>query len=144
MRKATIRIVTTIIGIGLALAVGAQGQETFKARLSPVAADARTRKEITGLGSVTGMLTGSKLTINGSFEGLHSPATIAQLRQGVVRGARGPVVLDLMVTKSANGSISGSFDLTPQQLESLKEGRLYVQVDSEGEKGGNLWGWLLP
>ncbi|HTR38328.1 MAG TPA: CHRD domain-containing protein [Bryobacteraceae bacterium] len=144
MRKATIRIVTIFIGVGFALALGAQGQETFKARLSPVAADARTRKEITGIGSVTGMLTGSKLTITGSFEGLHSPATIAQLRQGVVRGARGPVILDLMVAKGANGSISGSFDLTPQQVESLKEGRLYVQIDSEGEKDGNLWGWLLP
>jgi hypothetical protein len=144
MRKATVRIVTTIIGIGFAFALAAQSQETFKTRLSPVAADARTRREITGIGSATGVLTGSKLTITGSFEGLHSAATIAQLRQGVVRGARGPVILDLTVTQAASGSISGSFDLTPQQVESLKEGRLYVQIDSENEKDGNLWGWLLP
>jgi len=132
------------MGIGFALALTAQSQETFKARLSPVAADARTRRDITGIGSATGVLNGSKLTVTGAFEGLHSPATIAQLRQGVVRGARGPVILDLTVTNSASGSISGSFDLTPQQVESLKEGRLYVQIDSEGEKDGNLWGWLLP
>lgn len=133
-----------MLGIGLALALAAQSQETYKARLSPVAADARTRRQITGSGSVTGVLNGSKLSLTGSFEGMHSPATVAQLREGVIRGARGPVIMDLMVTKAADGSISGSFDLTPQQVESLKQGRLYVQVDSENEKDGNLWGWLLP
>lgn len=144
MRLATVRIATTMLGIGFALALAVQSQETFKARLSPVAADARTRRAVTGIGSVTGVLNGSKLRLTGSFEGMHSPATIAQLREGVTRGARGPVIMDLMVTKAADGSISGSFDLTPQQVEVLKQGRLYVQIDSESEKDGNLWGWLLP
>lgn len=127
-----------------AFSLVAQNPEAFQTRLSPVASDARTRKDLAGIGTVTGSLAGSKLTIMGSFEGLRSSATVAQVRQGVASGARGPAILDLMVTKAASGSISGSFDLTPPQVEALKKGRLYVQINSENAKEGNLWGWLLP
>jgi len=43
-----------------------------------------------------------------------------------------------------NGTLSGSFDLTPDQIESLKKGKWYVQIHSEKAPDGNLWGWLLP
>jgi hypothetical protein len=39
--------------------------------------------------------------------------------------------------------VSATLDLTPQQIESLKKGRLYLQIDSEKAPDGNLWGWLL-
>jgi hypothetical protein len=42
--------------------------------------------------------------------------------------------------------ITGSVMLTPEQVESLKQGKLYVQVHSEkgiAPDGSNLWGWFL-
>ena len=41
------------------------------------------------------------------------------------------------------GTISGSFDLTPEQVQYLKQGKLYIQINSEKAPDGTLWGWLL-
>jgi hypothetical protein len=127
----------------LAAALAAQSGENYKARLSAVAADARTRPELAGLGSASAVLAGSKLTITGSFDGLRSPATSAQLRAGVTAGVRGSVVQELTISKSAMGTISGSADLTPQQIETLHKGGFYIQILSEKAPDGVLWGWLL-
>jgi hypothetical protein len=125
------------------ICVFAQGQETFKARLSPVAMDATMKANVAGSGSVSAVLSGTKLTITGSFDGMRSPATVAQLHQGIATGVRGPAILDLTVAKATSGNVSGSFDLTPEQVENLKKGKLYVQIHSEKAPDGNLWGWLL-
>jgi hypothetical protein len=105
--------------------------------------DATMRATVAGSGSVSGRLTGSRFLVTGSFEGLLSPATMAQVRRSPVTGVRGPAVFDLTVTKAASGTISGSFDLTPVQIEDLRKGRFYVQLHSEKAPDGNLWGWLL-
>ena len=82
--------------------------------------------------------------MTGSFEGLAAPATVARLHEGVAKGARGPAIGDLMITKGDERQRSRARrDLTPEQLESLKQGRLYIQVHSEkgvAPDGSNLWG----
>ena len=135
------------IKIGLALALGitllAQTGQNYKARLSAVAADARTRPALAGSGSATAMLSGSRLTVNGSFEGLLSPATTAQLHAAIMAGVRGPVIQDLTISKAAGGTISGSAELTADQIEKLHKGGIYLQIQSEKEPDGVLWGWFL-
>lgn len=131
------------IFIWLAMGVLAQGQGTYKVRLSPVPADQKTRPDLTGSGSLTGTLAGTKLTINGMFEGLKYPATMAELHSGVAAGVRGPVVTTLTITKGTSGSISGSADLTPQQLTNLRKDGLYIQIYNERTPEGVLWGWLM-
>jgi hypothetical protein len=121
----------------------AQAPETFKTRLSPVPVDAKTRADVTGVGSVTATLVGVKLSITGSFEGLRSQALDAKVHQGQATGVRGPAILDVSVPHATSGAVSATLDLTPQQIESLKKGRLYLQIDSEKAPDGNLWGWLL-
>lgn len=101
------------------------------------------QSKIAGLGSATATLDGNKLSIQGKFEGLLSPATEAHLRQGVATGVRGPEVFDLTVTKGASGTVTGSVDLTPSQIEDLNKGKFYIQIASEKAPDGNLWGWLL-
>jgi hypothetical protein len=132
---------------GLALsaqgAQGAQGGRTFKARLSPVPIDVTMQSTVAGTGSVTALLVASKLTVNGTFEHLKSPATGAKLHKSPTRGVRGPALFDLAVSHDTSGSITGMFDVTPQQAADLQSGRLYVQLQSEKAPDGNLWGWLL-
>ncbi len=126
--------------------LSAQPPKTFKARLSPVPIDIAMQATVAGSGSVSAVLTGSKLAISGTFEGLRSPATIAQVHKGPVKGVRGPFAFDLTVSKASDptsGTLSGSIDLTPLQLADLEKGRLYVQLHSEKAPDGNLWGWLL-
>jgi CHRD domain len=124
--------------------VAAQQPKTFKARLSPVPIDVAMQATIAGSGSVSAVLTGSKLSISGAFDGLKSPATIAQVHKSPVKGVRGPVAFDLTVTKTdaSSGTLSGSIDLAPLQVADLEKGRLYVQLHSEKAPDGNLWGWL--
>ena len=125
------------------ISLRAQSGETYKARLSPVPADAKTRPDLAGLGTATAVLSGTKLTVNGTFDGLKSPATVARLHNGVAAGVRGPSFIDLTVSKSTGGSLSGSADLTPQQLQNLRKGGVYVQIHSEKAPEGVLWGWLV-
>ncbi len=127
-------------------AATAQAPRAFRARLSPVPIDVSMQATVAGSGTVSAVLTGSRLAITGTFDGLKSPATIAHVHKGPVRGVRGPNVLDLTVAKTdgTSGTISGSFDLTAIQIADLEKGRLYVQLHSEKAPEGNLWGWLLP
>ena len=127
----------------IALSLTAQNRETFKARLSPVPADARTRADLTGSGSAMAVLEGSKLAITGSFDGLKTAATTANLHSAVAAGVRGPVVADLTIAKATGGMITGSVDLTSQQVDNLHHGGLYVEIHSEKAPDGVLWGWLL-
>jgi CHRD domain len=121
----------------------AQSGETYKTRLSALPADARTRADLAGIGSVTATLSGTKLTVNGTFEGLKTNAVAAKLQNGIVAGVRGPVFADLTITKAMSGTISGSADLNPQELQNLKKGGIYVQIYTEKPTDGTLWGWLL-
>ena len=132
-----------------AAGVGAQGSEKYVGRLSRVPiAGPNDAQHVAGRGTVTATLTGSTLTVSGSFEDLVAPATVARLHRGVAKGARGPALADLMLTTGATkGTITGTVKLPAADVEALKAGRLYVQVHSERglpkEDGSTLWGWLL-
>ena len=125
-----------------AVALTANGQETFKARLRPVPVDAALARTIMGSGQATATLTGAKLTVTGTFEGLQSPATTLKIHSGGKMGVRGNAILDLAITKAAAGMLSGSVDLTPAQVEALHTGKLYLQIAAEKAPDGNLWGWF--
>ena len=137
------RWMAIVLGLALVLSASAQSPETYKVRLAPVAIDAAMKAVIAGEGSFTATLAGTKFTLNGTFTGLKSNATLAHIHQGTAPGVRGGVLLNLNVTKATSGEISGTFDLTPEQVENLHKGRWYVQIHSEKAPAGNLWGWLV-
>jgi hypothetical protein len=124
----------------------AQTEEKFKIRLFPAPPLGTQADKVAGSGTATAVLTGKKLSVTGSFDKLASPATAASLRIGQITGVRGDSLFDIAVTKTGpgtSGTITGNFDLTPDQIDALKKGRLYVQIQSEGAPNGHLLGWLL-
>ena len=127
----------------LASSGAAQNQERYKIRLTTVPMDGGMRDTVAGSGTASAVLAGSKLTITGTFDGMRSPATVARLHNGLAKGVRGAAVGDLTVSKAMNGTISGSLELTPEQLQGLRKGQMYIQMSSEKAPDGNLWGWLL-
>ncbi|HEY1305961.1 MAG TPA: CHRD domain-containing protein [Vicinamibacterales bacterium] len=145
-RYAGIAIAIILATVVAAASMAAQSGEKYTARLGWVpVAGGPDRANVTGKGTATAVLAGRKLTITGSFEGLAAPATVARLHRGVAKGARGNAIGELTITKATSGMISGSVDLTMEQVESLKQGKLYVQVHSEkgvAPDGSNLWGWF--
>src|SRR5258707_4097959 len=101
------------------LTLVAQSGETYKARLTAVPADAKTRPDLAGIGTATAVLAGSKLTVTGSFEGLKTAATVAHLHNAVAAGVRGPEIQDLTISKATSGTTSGSADLMPHHIQNI-------------------------
>jgi hypothetical protein len=143
MRKSYILIAVCLGLLALASPGASQNPDRFRIRLTTVPMDGGMRNTVAGSGSASATLAGSKLSITGTFDGLKSPATTAKLNSGVARGVRGNAVADLTVSKSTKGTLSGSIDLTPEQVKGLRDGRFYVEIASEKAPEGNLWGWLL-
>jgi hypothetical protein len=121
--------------------IQAQATRTYKTRLSPVPVPA-FQPTIVGSGTVTATLTGARLAISGTFEGLATPATVARIHKSPKPGVRGPVLFELMVSTGTSGTVDGTFDLTAAQVQELTQSRYYVQIHSEKAPDGNLWGWL--
>ena len=133
-----------------AASVFAQQSRAFTAELGWVPIGGAERNDVAGEGSATATLSGSRLSISGSFAGLPAKVTGAKLHRGVAKGARSPAgtpaIAELRVTGDTSGKLEGDVRLTPDQLAALEAGQLYVQVYSE--KGvlpdhSTLWGWLL-
>ncbi len=149
-RRGSVALAIFIVAAAMLLPASAVAQdsakkETFKTRLSPVPIDLSMMPRIAGSGSLTATLSGKQLTVQGTFAGLRSPATTAEIHRGP-KGIPGPAIagLDLSVTKAEKGAISGTLELTADQIADLKSGRLYVQIQSVSAPDGNLRGWLLP
>ena len=123
----------------------------YQTNLGPMPLDDQMQLVIQGRGDATASSDGKNMTVKGSFHGLPSNATEAHIFLSPVAGVPGKSILDLVVTKSTNGTISGIFKLTEAQATALRTGKLYIQINSEkapdyppwGPKG-TLWGWLFP
>jgi hypothetical protein len=143
----TLRALGMVAGVLVCSASAAEAQAAggavFRARLTPVPVETATASSITGSGLVMATLSGTRLSVSGTFAGMKSAATLAQVHLGA-KGIRGPVEFDLMIEKAAGGELSGNLTLTKVQLDSLKKGWYYIQIHAEKAPEGNLWGWLLP
>ena len=140
--------------------VQAQSGDKYKVRLAPApplglrgergSAFPTPASFVAGIGSASATLSGRKLSVTGTFEKMASPATVAKVGLGLAPGARLDLILDLQLTKAAtgtppgtSGTIAGTFDLTPAQVDGLKKGKMYIQINSESAPNGHLLGWLL-
>ena len=140
MSRKVLGAVVFAVGIGLA----APGlAEDFTARLGRVPVDSRTQSTIAGIGHATAKLDGDRLVVEGDFEGLQGAATMADLHMGPAVGVRGPAIHQLTVSKDANGNLSGSVQLSSDEIAALRAGRIYIELASAAAPDGNLWGWLF-
>jgi hypothetical protein len=144
------RIFAAAAFAALALAGSAQAAD-YQTNLGPMPLDDETKIVIAGRGDASASYDGKILTVKGTFKGLPSNATEANIHTSPVAGVPGAKILALDVTKSTSGTVSGSFPLTGAQATALRTGKLYIQINSEkapdnypwGPKG-TLWGWLFP
>lgn len=131
------------IAVAMLLVCAPARAADYEAQMDPAPFDASTRADILGsIGQVSATLTGNILTVNGTFKDMTSPATAASIRIGLMKGVVGEAIGPLTVTRTAQGSVSGSVQLTPAQIEALNREAIYIRVDSEKAPDGNLQGWL--
>ena len=135
-------LLVVAIAVTISVSVFAQAPQ-YRARLSMVPIDVAMQATVAGTGSASAVLKGSTLTITGTFSGLKTAATVARLHRSAKTGMRGAPIADLTVTADTIGTITGTVELTKEQVADLAAGRLYIQLHSQKAPDGNLWGWLL-
>jgi hypothetical protein len=81
-------------------------------------------------------------TITGSVTTKDVQGTMAHIHRGA-KGANGPVIVPLD-KKGDTYSVPAGRKLTAAQMEDLKAGRLYVNVHTARNKGGEVRGQLQP
>jgi hypothetical protein len=81
-------------------------------------------------------------TITGSVTTKDVQGTMAHIHRGA-KGANGPVIVPLD-KKGDTYTVPAGRKLTPQQLDDLKKGNLYVNVHTNRNKGGEVRGQLQP
>jgi hypothetical protein len=81
-------------------------------------------------------------TITGSVTTKDVQGTMAHIHRGA-KGTNGPVIVPLD-KKGDTYSVPAGRKLTPQQMEDLKKGNLYVNVHTDRNKGGEVRGQLQP
>lgn len=137
-------VTAVLVAAGLLLPVMAwAGDNKFYSTLDPAPMTMATRANVAGSGSVSAILKGNVLTVEGRFSDLASPATGAHLREGAMTGMPGDVFAALTATQGESGTISGAVTLDRDHLKALRAGSVYVQIDSEKAPDGTLRAWLL-
>ena len=136
------RVLTVAIALAASVSIQAQAPQ-YRARLSVVPLDVPQQATIAGVGAATAVLKGSTLTVNGSFSGLKTPATVVRVLRSPKPGMRGVPIGDLTATAETSGTITGSIELTKPLIDDLAASRLYIQLHSQKAPDGNLWGWLF-
>ena len=81
-------------------------------------------------------------TVSGSVTTKDVAGTMAHIHRGA-KGTNGPVIVPLD-KKGDTYSVPAGRKLTPQQIEDLKAGNLYVNVHTNRNKGGEVRGQLQP
>ena len=88
--------------------------------------------DVSADGSISGKIT---------TEGL--AATMAHVHMGAL-GANGPVIITLVKTTDTVWSVPQNSKLSAEQLAGYRAGRLYVNVHTDANKGGEIRAQLTP
>jgi len=136
------RFLAMAVAMAISVSVSAQAP-SYRGRLSVVPLDIPMQASVAGSGTITATVKGTTLAVSGTFSGLKTPATIVRVHRSPKPGMRGVVIGDLTATAGTTGTISGSIELSKEQLDDLAAGRIYVQLHSQKAPDGNLWGWLF-
>lgn len=139
------KALSAALALLLSLVAPALAAETYTLALDPVAYDNSTRDAILGQGKLTATLDGNRLTVSGNFSGLSSPATMVKLGIGLDFGIPATEFFgNLTASGGTSGTISGSINLTPAQVDGLRKWSLFVELYSVRGTDGSLWGWFQP
>ena len=90
--------------------------DNYQTDIGPTPKNGRQGSNVQGRGTVLATLDKNTFTLKGKFSGLSSPATQARLHIGNVMGGTGPAIGGLTIPQAQSGEISGTFNLTRDQI----------------------------
>jgi hypothetical protein len=102
----------------------------------------------TAMGSATVVLNenpaGSTVTVDVTFTGLASNATAAHLHGPAMPGVTAPPIIPLTnFPASTSGTYSAMFPITPEQVQMLLNGLVYINIHDEQFPDGEIRGQLI-
>jgi CHRD domain len=131
-------IASLTIGACLALAGAANAEKmTMKIPLTSASEVPPNTSAGKGDADVTYDTTTKMLTWKVTYSGLTGPATMAHFHGPAEAGKNAPVVVPF---KDAASGAEGSATLTDAQAADLMSGKMYVNVHTEANKGGEIRG----
>jgi len=139
----------SMLAVGLTATVATQAallaQEPgpFRAHLSLVPVDGQGARLTSGVGEAMATLDGTSVVISGTYSHLLSPANRAELLDAAP-GFRGTAFAEVVIDGDRDGSFEWRVELSANQLRSLREGSVYLQIYTETNTDGAIRGWFRP
>jgi len=140
--------------LALATSAGLAYGQSYIANLSPLLDGGGLRQ---GTGTVSVTLSGTTLTLSGSYSGITSAMTGGHIHGPGNPGTNAPVIYDLIalgiLSGTTSGTYNGSFGLianptgyssTAQQLVDFNAGSWYLNIHDSAFGGGEIRGQILP
>jgi hypothetical protein len=116
----------------VASAASAQMMTHYTAKLAGAAG-------VKGSGDVTAMLDGKTFTYTANYKDLTGPAVAAHFHDAATPGGNGPPIVPATV---APMTIKGTATLTDAQIADLNAGKVYFNVHTAANPGGEIRGTL--
>lgn len=133
-------------GVALVFAVAGCGTMSppapmmFKATLSGASEVPPVATAAKGTFSASYNKENSLLLWNMNYDGLSGPATAAHIHGPAAEGQNAGVLIGF--NNPVSSPMSGQVTLTPAQFADLRDGKLYVNVHTAANKGGEIRGQL--
>ena len=120
-----------VAAVGLLVASAASAQMVhYSAKLAGAAG-------VKGSGDVMAMLDGKTFTYTVNYKDLTGPAVAAHFHDGATPGGNGPPIVPATV---APMTIKGTATLTDAQIADLNAGKVYFNVHTAANPGGEIRG----
>ena len=141
MKITSFAIAAAAFGACVALAGPAFAEKmTMKVPLTSAAEVPPNTSAGKGTADVTYDTASKMLTWKTTYSGLTGPATMAHFHGPAEAGKNAPVVVPF---KDAGSGAEGSATLTDAQAADLMAGKLYINVHTEANKGGEIRGQVV-
>jgi hypothetical protein len=122
-----------VAAVGLLVASAASAEMAhYSAKLAGAAG-------VKGSGDVMAMLDGKTFTYTVNYKDLTGPATAAHFHDASAPGGNGPPIVPATVTPM---TIKGTATLTDAQIADLNAGKVYFNIHTAANPGGEIRGTL--
>ncbi len=127
----------------ISISTTARAQQVFVANLSGAQEVPAVTSPGRGVCQATLNAAQTQITVNCNYSGLSSAANAAHIHGNAPVGANAPVLFNFGTVSGTSGTITNqTFTLTTQQVADLRQNRMYVNVHTANNPGGEIRGQL--
>ncbi|HET9451505.1 MAG TPA: CHRD domain-containing protein [Aggregicoccus sp.] len=130
-----------LLGLVALVLAGCGDDDEFEAELTG-GKERPTPVSTSATGTVEATLEELTLTVAGTFEGLSGPATGAHIHGPASEEEAAGILCPLVATADRSGTVIGTCLFTEEQVDQLRDGRMYVNVHTAANPAGEIRGQL--